>query len=291
VVGLIGSAVILLAGNHTASQGTDFSEATRDVSYYQPGGGTGLDLRKSRTSEPQGQGFDSPHLHQVGVGAVVVEVPSTSAVPAPTTTRVTFTRVETEAVAVPTTTTISPIPDLIGQQYTYYSKGPHIVTLQEELGMGSVDGVYGPKTRKAHISALGGPTSAVYIFYPEIGQTPTPCSHGCEPGDNHYALPTLGELINEYFKPEDRALARQIAFCESSGQTHHIGSTEVSSALAVGWFQHLAKYWVERSEVAGFKDYDPFNGRANVGVAAWLFYSSGKHHWNPSKACWGDFDA
>jgi hypothetical protein len=154
--------------------------------------------------------------------------------------------------------------------------------------MASVDGVYGPKTRKAHIEALGGPTTAVYIFYPEIGETPTPCSHGCEPGDGHYDLPTLGELINEYFKPEDRALARQIAFCESSGQTHHIGSTQVSSALAVGWFQHLAKYWVERSEKAGFKDYDPFNGRANVGVAAWLFYSSGKHHWNPSKACWGE---
>jgi hypothetical protein len=178
--------------------------------------------------------------------------------------------------------------DIIKQKYGYYDKGSHIVALQEELGMGQVDGIYGPNTRRTHIEALGGPTAAVYTFYPEIGQTPTPCSHGCPPGDGHYELPTLGELINEYFLPEDRALARKIAFCESSGQTHHIGSTEVSSALAVGWFQHLAKYWVERSERAGWKDYDPFNGRANVAVAAWLYYTSGVHHWNPSRACWGE---
>ena len=202
---------------------------------------------------------------------------------------ITMPHIASPAGATTTSTTLAPeAPVAIDTQYQYYERSPRVVTLQEELGMRSVDGVYGPKTRKAHIEALGGPTAAIYIFYPEIGQTPTPCSHGCLPGDGHYELPTLGALINEYFKPEDRALARRIAFCESSGQTHHIGSTQVSSALAVGWFQHLAKYWVERSEKAGFKDYDPFNGRANVGVAAWLFYSSGRHHWNPSKACWGE---
>jgi hypothetical protein len=160
------------------------------------------------------------------------------------------------------------------------------VDLQEALGMDSVDGVYGPQTRTAHIKSFGSSMSAILHFYPEVMQAPTPCSHECLPGDGHYELPTLGELINEYFLPEDRSLARMIAFCESSGQTHDIGSTEVSSALAVGWFQHLAKYWQERSERAGFKDHDPFNGRANVGVAAWLFYNSGAHHWNASKACW-----
>ena len=176
---------------------------------------------------------------------------------------------------------------MTGQQYRYFERSQDVTALQMELGMRSVDGVYGPETRKAHIEALGGPTAVLYRNYPEFGQTPTPCSHGCEPGDGHYELPTLGELINEYFLPEDRVLARMIAFCESSGQTHHTGSEVVSVALAVGWFQHLAKYWQERSTRAGFEHYDPFNGRANVGVAAWLFYSSGVHHWNPSKACWG----
>jgi|TARA_B110000263_G_scaffold249873_1_gene269009 hypothetical protein len=163
-----------------------------------------------------------------------------------------------------------------------------VVALQEELGVQSIDGIYGPKTRKAHIESLGGPHALLYRNYPEFGQVLTPCSHECEPGDGHYELPTLGELINEYFLPEDRELAHMIAFCESSGQTHHIGSDVVSSALAVGWFQHLARYWGERSEKAGWGDYHPFHGRANVAVASWLFYSSGVHHWNPSKACWGE---
>ena len=176
---------------------------------------------------------------------------------------------------------------MTGREYRYIERSQDVTALQMELGMRSVDGVYGPQTRKAHINALGGPTAAIYRFYPEIGEAPTPCSHGCIPGDGHYELPTLGELINEYFKPEHHELAHKIVFCESSGLSHHIGSTEVSSALAVGWFQHLAKYWQDRSEKAGFKDHDPFNGRANVGVAAWLFYSSGIHHWNPSRSCWG----
>ena len=183
---------------------------------------------------------------------------------------------------------------MTGQQYRYFERSQDVTALQVELGMQSVDGVYGPKTRKAHIDALGGPTAVLYRNYPEIGQTPIPCSPAqepektCLPGDGHYELPTLGTLIHQYFKTEDWDLAHRIAFCESSARSWHTGSTEVSSALAVGWFQHLAKYWQERSAGAGFEHYDPFNGRANVAVAAWLFYNSGIHHWNPSKACWGE---
>ena len=192
---------------------------------------------------------------------------------------------------VPTPTATAPVPQeyansMTGQQYRYFERSLEVTALQMELGMQHVDGIYGPNTRKAHINALGGPTAVLYRNYPEIGQTPTPCSHDCLPGDGHYELPTLGALINEYFLPEDRALAQKIAFCESSARSWDTGSAEVSSALAVGWFQHLAKYWQERSEKAGWKDYDPFNGRANVAVAAWLYYGSGVHHWNPSRTCW-----
>jgi hypothetical protein len=152
--------------------------------------------------------------------------------------------------------------------------------------MNYIDGVYGPMTRRAHINALGGPHNAVIIFYPELFAMLTPCSHGCLPGDGHYLLPTLGELINRYFLPEDRELAHKIAFCESSGRSWHIGSEVVSHAFAIGWFQHLAKYWPERSEKAGWGEYHPFHAEANVAVAAWLYYSSGVHHWNPSRTCW-----
>jgi len=187
-----------------------------------------------------------------------------------------------------TTTTLAPEVNLIDVEYRYYERSPRVVALQEELGLRSVDGVYGPQTRKAHIEALGGPHNAIIIFYPEVWNTETPCSHGCLPGDSHYLLPTLGELINQYFLPEDRELAHQIAFCESSGRSWHIGSEVVSHAFAVGWFQHLAKYWPDRSEKAGWGDYHPFHAEANVAVASWLFYNSGVHHWNPSKSCWKD---
>ena len=183
---------------------------------------------------------------------------------------------------VPSTTTTRPKPaqladpNITHRLYRMYEKSNDTVHLQMMLGLSSVDGIYGPITRKAHMEYLGGPEAAVHIFYPEFG----------------YRLPhapgkTLGELIDIYFSPQDRSWARQVAFCESSGQTHHTQSTVVSSALAIGWFQHLAKYWIERSEAAGWVDADPFDPEANVAVAAWLFYTSGEHHWNPSRACWG----
>ena len=232
------------------------------------GGEDGFDSMESRTRTHAAPGFDSPHLHPVD-GGVVVDPPTTSTTsPSSTTT---------------TTTT----PSGLHTRYEYYERSQHVTALQMELGMKSVDGVYGPQTRRSHIDALGGPATAILIFHPEVWEDLTPCSHGCLPGDDHYELPTLGALINEYFLPEDRELALKIAFCESSGRSWDIGSTEVSHAFAVGWFQHLAKYWQDRSEKAGWGEYHPFHGEANVAVASWLFYSSGVHHWNPSKGCWG----
>jgi hypothetical protein len=156
-----------------------------------------------------------------------------------------------------------------------YDRSPEIVQLQILLGLKYVDGIYGPVTRKAHIEYLGGPLTALAVFHPEIDY-PVPTSDT-----------TLGELINRYFRPDDRAWARQVAFCESSAQTYDTESAVVSSALAVGWFQHLAKFWSERSEKAGVSGASPFDTEANVAVAAWLLYEGGgTRHWNPSRTCW-----
>jgi len=286
VVGLIGSCFILLASSYPQVIGqakeSTFSEAFRTRGQAEPNS-VPIQAAPGPVSDDQVRVSPIP-IHASPDPVVMGRVRTSQRI---------LSIIEDSRDAIPTTLqhpprVIPPIPDLVGQEYRYYERSQDVTALQELLGMASVDGIYGPNTRRAHIDALGGSTAAVYRFYPEIGRTPTPCSHGCLPGDGHYELPTLGELINEYFLPEDRSLARMIAFCESSGQTHHTGSIEVSSALAIGWFQHLAKYWVDRSERAGWAGYDPFNGRANVAVAAWLFYASGVHHWNPSKACWGD---
>jgi len=239
----------------------------------------------------------TPISGQTKVVTAISKPPATSTTSTTSTTiaivRPTLVAVTTTSTTTSTTTTITTLlpkysNSMTGQQYRYFERSQEVAALQMELGMDSVDGVYGPQTRKTHVLSLGGPHALLLQNYPEFGQIETPCSHGCEPGDGHYELPTLEELINEYFKPEDRVLALKIAFCESSGQSHHIGSDVVSDALAVGWFQHLARYWAERSERAGWGDYHPFHGRANVAVAAWLFYSSGVHHWDPSKSCWKD---
>jgi len=156
-----------------------------------------------------------------------------------------------------------------------HERSAEIVQLQILLGLASVDGIYGPVTRRAHIDHLGGPLAALTVFYPDFAQ-PVAANNT-----------TLGELITRFFQPADRAWAQQVAFCESSAQTHDTESESVSSALAIGWFQHLAKYWEERSVKAGVPGANPFDTEANVAVAAWLLYEGGGvRHWNPSRTCW-----
>lgn len=197
-------------------------------------------------------------------------------------------------------------------EYPYYSRGPNIVALQELLGMRQVDGVYGPQTRAVHIESLGGPRAAIRLWYPPTwgeglyeyyphylpsDEDPYGYGSGCHNRlPDPYTcerLPTLEDLVNTYFLPEDRAWAFRVAFCESSGRPEDVFNEEVSHALAVGWFQHLKKYWETgyrkgRAWDAGFGGYSIFDPIANVGVAAHLFYTSGDQHWNPSKSCWKD---
>ena len=106
---------------------------------------------------------------------------------------------------------------------------------------------------------------------------------------------TLGEYIQVYFAPEDQPLMEQIAFCESSADPDDIYSTAVNpKSGATGFFQHLPKWWDERSRKAGFAGRSMYDPEANVGVASCLYYNmnsnkrwSGASHWWPSYRCWG----
>jgi hypothetical protein len=94
-------------------------------------------------------------------------------------------------------------------------------------------------------------------------------------------LPTLGELIDSYFESEDRAFITWLAYCESSGDPLDIYSDAIQpQSKATGWFQHLPKFWIERSVKAGFVGFSIDHPEANVGVASWLFYEGGgSKHW------------
>ena len=101
---------------------------------------------------------------------------------------------------------------------------------------------------------------------------------------------TLRELIEVYLKPADHAWAEEVAFCESSAQPDDVFSFAVNrSSRAAGWFQHLPKFWEERTEAAGIAGTSIADPVAQVQVAAYLLYetSGGRHHWVQSKACWG----
>jgi len=99
---------------------------------------------------------------------------------------------------------------------------------------------------------------------------------------------TLGQLVDQFFAEADRPWALRVSFCESSAQPGDVSSDAVHpSSRASGWFQHLPKFWQERSEKAGFAGESILDPIANVGVAAWLLYDGGgTSHWNESKACW-----
>ena len=121
------------------------------------------------------------------------------------------------------------------------------------------------------------------------GETPRPCHIPVEVYEAQQ--PTLRQLVIEYFDPADWGWAIRAAFCESSAQPGDWYSDKVhTSSGATGWFQHMPQYWDDRSSKAGFSGFPANHPVANVGVAAWLLYSTpqGKGHWWPSEHCWED---
>ena len=105
---------------------------------------------------------------------------------------------------------------------------------------------------------------------------------------------SLGELVSVYFAPEDQDLMLDIAFCESSADADDTYSTAYNQKSgATGWFQHLPKWWDERSKKSGFEGAHILDPNAQVGVAAYLYYNmnsnprwGGASHWYPSWRCW-----
>ena len=91
-------------------------------------------------------------------------------------------------------------------------------------------------------------------------------------------------LVEAHFAPGDVARALAVISCESSGDP----DAKNPKSSASGLFQHLGRFWPERSVKAGLAGADIFDPSANVAVAAWLVYEGGGwSHWNPSRHCWG----
>ena len=96
---------------------------------------------------------------------------------------------------------------------------------------------------------------------------------------------TVYALVAAYFQPEDVERAVLIVWCESRYDANAVNP----SSRASGLFQHIPRFWSERSQKAGWAGADIFDPDANTAVAAWLRYSSGEwKHWYPSQSCWGN---
>lgn len=171
------------------------------------------------------------------------------------------------------TTTAPPL--MYNYTFGMYKRGSDVVELQKFLGMKQVDGIYGSRTRKAHMEYLGGAEAVLADWHPDL------------PTRFHDDKKTLRELVGIYWLDDHSEWALRVAFCESSAMPDDTHNDAVSDALAVGAFQILAKYWSFRSEAANVGGFSPFDLEANVATAADLFYNGGgSKHWSPSKKCW-----
>jgi soluble lytic murein transglycosylase-like protein len=91
-------------------------------------------------------------------------------------------------------------------------------------------------------------------------------------------------LVEVHFAPSDVERALRVIGCESSGDPN----AKNPRSSASGLFQHLGRFWPERSTKAGLTGADIFDPSSNIAVAAWLVYEGGGwSHWNPSGHCWG----
>lgn len=91
------------------------------------------------------------------------------------------------------------------------------------------------------------------------------------------------QLVTAYFSASDIETALCVIDRESRGGNPNAYN---SSSGASGLFQHLPKYWADRSNKAGWGGADIFNPEANVAVAAWLRDTKGGWgHWTVIHLC------
>lgn len=82
-------------------------------------------------------------------------------------------------------------------------------------------------------------------------------------------------LVAAYFPSDWVEWALRIIQCESRGDPN----AENPTSGAAGLFQHIPRYWEERSAKAGWAEASIWDPEANVAVAAWLLGAGGTSNW------------
>ena len=164
-------------------------------------------------------------------------------------------------VADPTTSTLATAPDVSALIDAQAATNRTTTTIAATTAA--------PRTR---ITTQGTPTTTT--------PAASPREYSNVPGDAAGWL----SLVEAYFAPADVSRALWVIHCESSGNPNAVHGSSGASGL----FQHLPKFWADRSSKAGRAGESILDPDANVAVAAWLVYSGGGwRHWSPSAGCWG----
>jgi hypothetical protein len=104
---------------------------------------------------------------------------------------------------------------------------------------------------------------------------PTPASRVVDASGWSGSVEQWRPLISIFFATDQVDTAMRVMNCETGGTGNPDSYNQRSGAS--GLFQHLPKYWVERSKAAGWGGADIFDPEANVAVAAWLARRSWLH--------------
>jgi hypothetical protein len=173
------------------------------------------------------------------------------------------------------------VADVLTADFEWMRASDETLELQQLIGV-EADGVYGPRTRRAHLVMLEVfklPVSGV-PDKPAAGSiVPDPVSDGPFWDNVERWRPIVTEAVFAWGGDEaDVHRFLRIMQCESAG----IPTAKNPTSSASGLMQQLARYWPQRASKAGMPGADVFDPYANVWVSAYLALAmpgGGWGHW------------
>lgn len=91
------------------------------------------------------------------------------------------------------------------------------------------------------------------------------------PTNGYLSSMQVRALVSKYFDEADVNRAIRVMWCESTFNP----TASNSDTGAMGLFQHLPEFWVDRTAAAGFPGAEPSDPEANVAAAAYAIYDEG----------------
>ncbi|MGD2103309.1 MAG: hypothetical protein PVG83_13845 [Acidimicrobiia bacterium] len=168
---------------------------------------------------------------------------------------------------------------------TFRTSEPTVDEIAAEAAAASIGHTAGAYAGLAFTQLGGDGDSAVIVATP--AETEEPETESEEPTDSSSASEATGTIaspgsgwlsevevramVSRYFEPADVNRAVRIAWCESRFDPN---AMDLRTG-GVGLFNHLPRYWEERSTSAGFAGADATDAEASTAAAAWEVYNGG----------------